>query len=97
MKKKKVMVISGLVVYCIVLVMLTYLGDFYRADLTAVQALASDEKVKVVETGAAIMFFPADAETTTGLIFYPGGKVAPEAYAPLMRQIAETGADRFMD
>lgn len=91
MKKKKALVISGLIVYGLILAVLTYLGDFYRADTNAVNALVSNEQVRVVETGDAIMFFPLDSETTTGLIFYPGGKVAPQAYAPLIRKVAENG------
>ena len=30
------------------------------------------------------------------LIFYPGAKVATEAYAPLMYQLAESGIDCFL-
>jgi pimeloyl-ACP methyl ester carboxylesterase len=37
-----------------------------------------------------IVFRP-NAATTTGLIFYPGGLVAAEAYAPALRAVAERG------
>jgi pimeloyl-ACP methyl ester carboxylesterase len=52
-------------------------------------ALASDELVSV-ETEPWLTFTPAEP-ASTGLIFYPGGRVAVEAYAPAMRAIAEAG------
>ena len=38
-----------------------------------------------------ITFTPKYKKATTGFIFYPGGKVAPEAYAPLCSKIAAKG------
>ena len=38
-----------------------------------------------------IEFAPTTGEYTSGFIFYPGGRVAPEAYAPLGRALAEAG------
>lgn len=88
---KKILKTILILLYCLLLAMLTYLGDYYRADLNALQALESDQNMKIVETNDAIIFIPLEANWQTGLIFYPGGKVAPEAYAPLMRRIAENG------
>ncbi|WKY44241.1 alpha/beta hydrolase [Eubacteriaceae bacterium ES2] len=86
---KKILKVTLLLIYCLVLAMLTYLGDSSRADLNALKALESDQTLTVVETNDAILFVPAETDWQTGLIFYPGGKVAPQAYAPLMRKIAE--------
>jgi hypothetical protein len=56
----------------------------------AVQAMQSDAAVAVVETDW-LLFEPAAAAPDTGLIFYPGGKVPPEAYAPFAHDIAAAG------
>lgn len=63
-----------------------YVSDYYRADETAVAALADD---RAAQSGSTIAFIPDNAES--GLIFYPGGKVEYTAYAPLMRALAEEG------
>ena len=38
-----------------------------------------------------LVFQPATANPTTGLVFYPGGLVDARAYAPAARQIADAG------
>ena len=52
-------------------------------------AMDSDERVSV-ETEPWLTFTPTQP-ATTGFIFYPGGRVPAEAYAPAMRSIAEAG------
>lgn len=56
----------------------------------AAAALQSDVQVSV-EQDRWIVFEPAGVEPQTGLIFYPGGRVDPRAYAPAMRTIAAEG------
>lgn len=56
----------------------------------ALQALQSDTQV-TVETDPWITFVPDGAPATTGFIFYPGGRVDAQSYAPPLRQIAEMG------
>jgi len=56
----------------------------------ALLALQSDNLVQV-EQGRWIAFSPVDQDPRLGVIFYPGGKVDPRAYAPPMRQLAENG------
>ena len=58
-----------------------YLGDYYRAEP---EALALTERMD-----GDLVWAPENAET--GLIFYPGGKVDPAAYAPLMEALADRG------
>lgn len=53
-------------------------------------ALQSDSQVTVSREGW-LVFQPTATPPTTGFIYYPGGRVQPEAYAPLARQIAESG------
>jgi len=56
----------------------------------ATAALQSDAAV-TVEAGRWLTFAPSGTRPTTGLIFYPGGRVDPVAYAPAARAIAEEG------
>lgn len=62
-------------------------GDLMDA---AKAALESDESVRV-DTSQWLVFEPVNADPTTGYIFYPGGRVQAEAYAPMARAIAEAG------
>lgn len=56
----------------------------------AEQALISASDVTVQQTGW-IAFTPKQSTPKTGFIFYPGGRVQAEAYAPLAREIARAG------
>jgi hypothetical protein len=56
----------------------------------ALAATASTDTVNV-QTEPWLVFQPAQAVPTTGLIFYPGGHVDPRAYAPTAYEIAENG------
>lgn len=53
-------------------------------------ALASDERV-VVKRERWIVFEPRSGISATGFIFYPGGRVQSEAYAPLGKTLADKG------
>lgn len=71
-----------------------YVNDYYHADSEALAIVAdengsSDGVVVRHLSDKAIAFVP-DAPAA-GLIFYPGAKVQPEAYAPLMQRYAEAG------
>ena len=56
----------------------------------AIEALESDDLVTITHE-PWLTFTPAKDPSTTGLIFYPGGRVDPRAYASLARTIAEEG------
>lgn len=56
----------------------------------ALDALESDAFVTVTNEDA-IWFEPTTRVADVGLVFYPGGKVDAEAYAPVLRRIAEAG------
>lgn len=66
-----------------------YVNDYYQATADAVEALQSDGSVTITETDDAITFVPNGENPEEGIIFYPGGKVEAEAYAPLLRSLAE--------
>lgn len=56
----------------------------------ALAALESDPLVRVTDE-PWLTFTPLDNSPTTGLIFYPGGRIDPRGYANLMREIAREG------
>jgi pimeloyl-ACP methyl ester carboxylesterase len=53
--------------------------------------LSSDGRVRVEERSDEIVFEPVAGRASAGLIFFPGAMVDPEAYAPLLRAVAEEG------
>ena len=67
-----------------------YLLDYYPPSETAVNQLEElTDSVQIVRGNNMISFVPDDARI--GIIFYPGGKVAYESYAPLMELCGENG------
>jgi dienelactone hydrolase len=57
---------------------------------TALAALQSDQLVTVRSEGW-LEFRPAGQTPSSGLIFYPGGRVDPRSYAPAARELAAQG------
>lgn len=68
-----------------------YLGTYYHATEEALQVISRPPEGITVEElpGERIVFTPEDP--VAGLIFYPGGRVQYEAYAPLMAACAQRG------
>ena len=63
----------------------------YRADEIAMAVLTTPaDGVMILEQKNERITFAPD-EPVAGLIFYPGGKVQYESYAPLMEACAEKG------
>ncbi len=58
--------------------------------------LESDSKITIEETSRFLSFRPNASSQPVGLIFFPGGMVQPEAYAPMARTIAEQGYNVFI-
>jgi len=56
----------------------------------ALAALQSDALVKV-DTDPWLVFRPVAGDPAGGLVFYPGGRVDPQAYAPAARALAQRG------
>jgi len=90
MKKIKWVVLALALILIAVLIM----NKSYQAMNEANEALKSSDQVTVLED-KHIHFIPQDT-SEIGLIFYPGGRVEHEAYAPLMRQLAENGYNSFI-
>jgi hypothetical protein len=67
-----------------------YVGDYYRADIDAIEAYAPMNEVTIQTIKDGTMIFQPE-NPVAGLIFYPGGKVEYTAYQPLMAACAEQG------
>lgn len=91
MKKWKI-VVAALAAFLVLLAAGcgVYLSDYYHADQTALEVMAQETaNVRKVQEGSTLFFEPE--KPSAGMIFYPGGKVQCEAYAPLMQACAENG------
>lgn len=73
-----------------------WMANSFRARGFDKSILESDSKVAVAETSRFISFRPNASSQPVGLIFFPGGMVQPEAYAPMLRTIAEQGYSIFI-
>jgi pimeloyl-ACP methyl ester carboxylesterase len=69
---------------------LVWANNPHQAMPVAFSSLESDSQV-VVQTDPWLVFTPTGEEPFTGLIFYPGGLVDPQAYAPCARAVAASG------
>lgn len=90
-KIKKGLLIAFAVFLVIAVVFGLYAGDYYHADLEAIQELSLEveyERMERLEDGS-LVFWPAEYDSA--VIFYPGGKVEALAYIPLMEHCAREG------
>ncbi|MDI6644950.1 MAG: alpha/beta hydrolase [Methanobacteriaceae archaeon] len=90
--KKKVIFLSFLALILLIAAsFIYYVSDYYKADYTAQAALKSTDLYTVSNNADFITFTPKINTSTTGVIFYPGGKVEAEAYSVLASKIASNG------
>ena len=90
MKKKIALSIIVVLILSLVGGTVYYINDYYRAEDVAVSLISTpNTSVTVTEENGVFTFAPQNA--TKGVIFYPGGKVEAESYAPLMHSLAEKG------
>ncbi len=92
---------KGIFLISIILIVLTgggffYLTDSYSPAPEALSAMDSSTEVEVVKKENYSIFLPQEGITEDGLIFYQGGKVEAEAYAPLMQALAEKGVAAYL-
>ncbi|MGB4589768.1 MAG: alpha/beta fold hydrolase [Clostridiaceae bacterium] len=66
-----------------------YSEDYYRASVTAENALASDDAVTFSMVKGDLVFTPENPKG--GVVIYPGGKVSERAYAYLANKISKMG------
>jgi hypothetical protein len=90
-KKKLILVIILAIVLIGVAAFAYYVSDYYHADAAAIAALNSNGSYTVENTDNSITFIPTANKSTTGIIYYPGGKVQPEAYSVMASKLAMNG------
>lgn len=73
-----------------------YISDSYAPTTEAVSAMSSNQLVEVVRQKNYQAFLPRKEDGKNGLIFYQGGKVEAQAYAPLMQELAEKGIPSYL-
>lgn len=90
MKKKIIFSIIIVLILSLVGGTVYYINDYYKADEVAVSLIAAPKTdITITEENGVFTFKPQNAKK--GIIFYPGGKVQAESYAPLMQTLAEKG------
>ena len=87
-KKKIVFGLTSIILLMMATSLIYLSTGTYSANEDAVSALASAENYTVTEYDNGTMAF-LPAQPKAGLIFYPGGKVDSESYAPLMAEFAQ--------
>lgn len=73
-----------------------WMANSFRARGFDKSILESDANIIVEETSRLISFRPNLDQQPTGFIFFPGGLVQPEAYAPMARTISGQGYNVFI-
>ena len=68
----------------------------YPAGESALAALESSDSTVVTMHKKWISFLPVEPTTGIGFVFYPGGKVESEAYAPVLRNLADVGIPTYL-
>ena len=88
--KRKPKLITGLVIifFVIIIGLIWYLRPHQPMKETK-EVLGSNENIDI-DSENYYVFKSADEKVNTGLIFYPGARVKPEAYAPLAYDIAKS-------
>lgn len=69
----------------------SWLLNSFRTQGVAAALLSSDGRVTVERSGETLTFRPTSAVRRSGLVFIVGGGVSAEAYAPLLRPLADDG------
>ena len=92
--KKRVLIACGIVLVLLGAAFAWYINDCYRCDNVALAAIADSDGtadgVVVRQQADGTVAFVAE-NPVAGMVFYPGAKVQPEAYAPLLTQCAREG------
>lgn len=93
MKKKFRFILIGVVALLLISAggFLVWATTPAQPEAQALESLRSDEIIRFERINNWLVFSPVDNASTTGLIFYPGGRVDYRAYASHAREIAAGG------
>jgi len=75
---------------------MSWLADSVRTRGVDENTLRSNRRVSVLNDAMSLTFVPASTSGHTGLVFICGSGIAAEAYAPLLRPVAEEGYPVFV-
>ena len=70
---------------------MSWLANSVRTRGVGDEVLRGTAAVSVLEDAATLVFLPTSTDRRTGLIFICGSGISAEAYAPLLRPIADAG------
>lgn len=94
-KTKKRLKITAIIIVALLVVLFggfyIYTLDYYRADLVARQTIADQAASIQVQQNLTVIYPDKESDLSTGLIFYPGGKVEAIAYVPLLEKLSREG------
>ncbi|MBE5923630.1 MAG: hypothetical protein E7271_04060 [Lachnospiraceae bacterium] len=96
-KKKHIIRVLAFIitlVYVIFILLVIKSGKGYQAQESAFDSIKSDDIVSVENIDEGYFF--DGPGTNDALVFYPGAKIQPEAYAPLLHRLAQEGVDCFL-
>lgn len=88
-KHSKKLVCVILIIAAVFAAFAVYASVYYRADEEKIAEYSAGCEVKIRETGK--YFLVGDENAKRGFVFYPGGKVDPQAYVPLAIALAREG------
>ena len=77
---KRLFVWLGVAVLVVVSVTVVLLGTPYHGTPESIAAVDDDPRVTVDRTDGGYVLQPADTAPEAGVVFYPGGRVHPDAY-----------------
>ena len=82
--------------FCWALVCTAWLADSYRTRDVPAEVLRSSPSVSVTQTATSLEFACTPGTRGPALVFICGSGVTAEAYAPMLRPIADTGYTVFV-
>lgn len=88
-----VIVAGGLGVILIVAVVafVVWAQSAYRAEASSWAAVRADERITVATDGDLVIMTPRGASDGTGLVFFAGARVDPDAYAATFTEVVAAG------
>lgn len=92
-KLKKLLVGIVVLLICLVVGMVIYLGDYYHVSEDSISAYSSGKLEDIPVTVGDNYITYGDPTADDALIFYPGGKVEYTAYEPLMKLCVNKSSD----
>jgi len=77
-------IVGGVLVAAIVGILIYSQVGVMSAESEPLAAVRADERIAIADDGAGIVLAPASGDSSTGLVFIPGAKVDPWAYASIL-------------